>query len=301
MKTVLQSIQNLGFNPQEITLNATLQHLHAGKKDHWSGGQIERFVPVLTSLRFVHTPSKVCVMEFSNANPIVVDDEGAYWSSLKLPEGVEPSDAKRLMTGMLSEYRTLSGKLDSAYEMVENDPKVIASILAQKEELSLDLMRLVNYIDLGRKFFDTMLDLESDAANATRKDLMFERFKLTAAFESSPCPRELFLDLMQERRAGAWDVIGPIDYYQWFRRSEKLFDDQGNITPDSQARFTQAVKAWVATGGEPTQEWLENKKYWARRNFEVHPRHYPIVDALVEKVALEFRAESPAALKPPAP
>lgn len=292
MTSISQHLISQGVDPCAVKLQATLQHIAAGEKEHYTGVLVQEFKPVITTLDFVHEPTGQCLFKITNAGKRL-DDKEAYWAQMAVPTGIDPEHAKALMCGFLDHYRTLSGNLDSAYDMIEIDPAIIAGLLRKSERMELDFSALNRFIELDDQIFNSICDRErSPEREAELEQLTFEKFTFTSEFKQNPCTQEFLTGLRQEYIEGHYHAVGFDNFYDWFHKSTMMFDDAGQIKEDAKIGFERAVAAWTAAGGEPTQEWIEDKQYWARRNFEVHPRHAHLIDAFIREIALEFVASA---------
>lgn len=282
MNTVFKAIRDLGLDPSEITLQGTLRHIPAGTKDHYASGEVQVFEPALTTLNFMHPSQPIPMLTWRN-NGQEMTDPKAYWSHLETGPGIDADEARQLVTEFIERHRDLTGEMSDTYSKIENDPVHIQAILAASEVLEIKLAPLVRYVEIEDAIFDDMLHKLDPAVMDA---LHFEKFSLTPAYRKKPCDFDLFTQLRREYVSSDHIGLGMNHYYNWFRKSEALFDETGSLTQAAKDEFDAGLTAWATAENNVTPEKLQDKQKMARHNFRVHPRHALLIDEHVREIVL---------------
>lgn len=295
MNTILQALTDRGVNPDDTVLIATLRHVPAGDKEHYSGKTVDIFKPAASHLRVEHKDGGDPILTFACEGDSLVDDE-AFWANMKAPDGVNPADVVALALGLVSSHRNLVGSLAQTHEIIESDPTEIAKIKAQRDDLKIGLTHLTTFLEKDSAMFEAifagMMNDESKAeSDASHDQLRYERDSLLHVFLQRPCERELYDGLRKEYAESQHLGLGFDNYYNWFRRSEAKFATADGIPAETRDVMKYAMNAWLTVADQPTADWIESKKKLFFRNFEVHPRHREQVSAALDETLSGIQAE----------
>lgn len=141
-------------------------------------------------------------------------------------------------------------------------------------------------------YFDAIIDQDRERIDR----LSYENFTQTPIFKKYPCEFELYRQLMQEfwdARSAGLDFNG---YYNWFKRSEELFEG-GVLKPSFAEQLNQTVTRWLKHDQE-----RENILFLAKRNFHIHPRHIGVVEKFIDDMrAGKAEAETEGSETSPSP
>ena len=269
-----------------------MQHIHAGKKDHWREGEVDRFCPVATEIRFnapVGKKAPFMTLRWPGQSLI---DEKAFWSACSAPTGVLWDEAAEFAKVLVREHRVLTGQIKQTYELIEVRPTEIAKIRSMSDTLTIHCKQLVDFIAADDRIWELSFgQLWQSKDEATDDEDAFERalhekLCLTDTFIKAPCDIELFGSLYQEYRSGNYSAVGFDNFYTWFRQSELLLTPEGQFTDEAKDAIGTAINSWVtSTAADQSQERLDQHVYWAARNFKVHPHHRHLVVELVQQIA----------------
>lgn len=301
MNTIIQALTERGVNPDDTVLIATLRHVPAGEKEHYSGKMVDIFKPAASHLRVEHKNGGEPILTFACEGDSLVDDE-AFWVNMKAPEGVSPSDVVALALGLVSSHRNLVGSLAQTYEIIESNPAEIEKIKAQRVDLQIGLTHLTTFLEKDSAMFEAifagMMNEEAKAESDVAHDqLRYERDSLLHVFLQRPCERELYDELRKEYAESQHLGLGFDNYYNWFRRSEAKFATAEGIPAETRDVMKYAMNAWLTVADQPTADWIESKKKLFFRNFEVHPRHHDQVEAALAETLTGLQAERSVAAK----
>lgn len=301
--TLIDHLRNQGADTGDTQLKATVALLPAGGREHHTGQRVQVFHPVAITLAFQQTgagaPMAVarftgeCVAKRSDSQPSL--DVQAFDRQVELDGALrgEPAStlgaaAGRLMRELVAKHREITGRANNAHEHIEIDATSIARITAQRFELELGLERLAAYLALEDEWLSLLI--AGDGGKDRRAEIAFEKLMLRDDFVKQPCSRALYRELVLEFKDYCTSM-GFMDYYLWFRQSEALFDDAGDLKPETRAPMEQAVESWLSS--DSAADARENALYWANRNFSIHPRHRTRVEALVDEVIERSRQRAP--------
>lgn len=155
-------------------------------------------------------------------------------------------------------------------------------------DFRLEWQELVDLVRAEELFFDGLLD-DSDEKTG---EAAWIRFRYTRAFKEAPCTREEFDSIRQEFQASAYMTgMDLSDYYAWWRRSQEMMDGDA-IAATGLAQAGRLLDAW-SNDRDP-----KSLKYWLCRNLEVHPRHRPAFEQLVDERVAETAGDAPASPAP---
>lgn len=156
------------------------------------------------------------------------------------------------------------------------------------QDFRLDWQELVDLARADELFFDGLLD-DSDEKTG---EAAWIRFSYTRAFKEAPCARDEF-DAIQ-REFCASDYVGGMDlgdYYSWWRQSQKMMTG-AEVSENALAAAGRMLDAW-SNDRDP-----KSLKYWLCRNLEVHPRHRPAFEQLVDERVAATAGDAPASPAP---
>jgi len=303
LQALLTQLQSKNHPIESIQLVAEVALLPAGFRDHYSGQTVQSFLPVARSMKLVQKGDKgeeqtmLSTLTFG-ADRVVSKPKRAGLDTKDFDAHVQidgvlatrahsaglRAGAGLLMRQMVDLHREITGRVNAAYEHIEVDPFVIEQILAKRFTLTMDLARLVRYIDLNDQWFELLIEGEGPEAAAQRNRISYEKLLLRDDFISEPCTLDLFMELKAEFSGNKYAIgMDFMDYYLWFRRSEEKFDPDGSFKASERDAMVKVIDAWRDTSafgtGAQAREQIES---WANRNFKIHPRHRAQVAALVD-------------------
>lgn len=282
MNTILNAIRTLGLDPIDITVHATLKHLPAGTKEHYTGAQVPVFEPALTAIRFTHPSQETPVLAWRNSAEHM-EDKDAYLAQIQTEPGIDANEARELVAGFTVHYAALTGRHGGVHQIIENDPVLVQKVLDRSCDLKVELVPLLRLIEIESAMIDAII--EDDTLAMDRLD--FEKFSLSAMFRQMPCDFALYNELQQEYfSSGKHHAVGKDNYYSWFRQSEAMLDAEGQLSQAAKERFSDPLRAWATAENNLTPEKLEEKQRLARRLFSAHPRHAHLIDVYVHEIAL---------------
>lgn len=134
-------------------------------------------------------------------------------------------------------------------------------------------------IDDFQRLDDEWLDSLLSGDDKKTYELEWQRFRLSTAFEKTPCSRETY-DMLRTALAdgGHLRTMDFGQYYDWFVRSSVKVDAEGAPTPEAAAEAVRIVDAWLTGTMDATQ-----MKYWLCRNLSIHPVHRAGFEAIVDE------------------
>ena len=291
-----------GISAKGIELVATVALLPAGERTHYTDQRVKVFHPVSVQLDFVQLDTEKLVAGARFDAPSVkrkkdssLLDQQHFDRHVRLDGALADAETSAPVVGLLmrelvDKHREITGQVSSAFEHIETDPQVIDQITAKRFQLKIGLERLARYIALDDEWFDLLIEGDDPRAERRIKQLNFEKLMLQEGFIQQPCSQGLYEELRAEFVSEGY-LVGMqfMDYYQWFRRSEALFDDAGRITGDTRAEMERVITDWHATDKDKAT-FRENTCYWVCRNFEIHPRHREAVGCFIDEVASQLSA-----------
>lgn len=297
VQSLINHLKDNGIDTTRTKLVATVALLPAGDRDHYSGKRVKVFHPVAVRLEFMQPGHErpIIAARFNAsdvkkrdvASPLLdIDDFNAHVQLEGAPAGASrfTGPIATLMRELVSKHREITGEVSAAYEHIEVDPLAMDQITSQRFGLDIDLERLAKYIALEDERFALLCDIKNAKTEARFNEIGFEMLMLQEGFIKQPCSRELYNELRREFVAqGYVTSMDFMDYYQWFRRSEALFDVSGQLTGGTRNGMEMAIKAWNASGGNK-DNLRKSASFWANRNFNIHPRHREAVERFIDEV-----------------
>ena len=184
------------------------------------------------------------------------------------------------MREIVDKHREITGQISSAYEHIEVDPAVITQITSKRFKLQIGLERLAKYLALDDEWFDLLCHCDGSESKIRMGEIEFEKLMLKEGFIKQPCSRDLYTQLRTEFvELGYVRGMEFMEYYQWFRRSEGIFEASGKISDESAAAMDTVIRSWHASGNSS-----DDIRYWLNRNFKIHPRHRDAVSHFIDVV-----------------
>lgn len=306
VSNLIDHLKGRGVDTAQTHLVATVALVPSGERDHWRGGQVKVFSPVAVCLEFVQARGTVDGVQASRvAIAIARFEADAVKRSASDSSLLEAADFNRhvrlegdlagvealapaagtLMRELVDKHREITGVVSAAYEHIEVDPSEICRITSKRFTLEIGLERLAKYLDLDSEWFELLCEAQSPETEARFQQIGFEKLMLKQGFIDQPCSQDLYNDLRREfSKEGYSTSMDFMDYYQWFRRSEAKLGSDGRFTSEARATIVPTLRRWHADGKE---DYRESARYWASRNFKVHPRHRKAVDLLIDEVIAE--------------
>lgn len=139
-------------------------------------------------------------------------------------------------------------------------------------EFRLAWQELVDLMRAEELCFESLLEDSDEKVG----EAAWIRFRYDRAFKETPCTQVEFEAIRQEFRASSYVTSMDLsDYYSWWRRSQNIMDGDA-IAAAGLAKAGRMLDAW-ANDQDP-----RSLKYWLCRNLEVHPRHKPAFEQLVD-------------------
>lgn len=145
-------------------------------------------------------------------------------------------------------------------------------------------------IDDFKRIDDEWLDALLSGDDAKTYELEWQRFRLSAVFDKTPCDRETY-DRLRTALAdgGHLRTMDFGQYYNWFVESSVKVDAEGAPTPEAAAEAERIVDVWL-TGTMDAKQ----MKYWLCRNLSIHPVHREGFEAIVDEKTVSPRPTPPA-------
>lgn len=296
---LMQHLRAMGCDTSQMRLVANVGLLAAGERDHYSGKRVQSFLPVALRMDFVSIGSDQPVASaFYKGTTVAADGDlrtplkKAFVGHVRL-DGVLAGAGKHLnavadmMLALVAGHRTITGQISAAYEHIELDPAEIARILRNRFTLEIGLERLTRYMALDEEFFELLCERDdSPESRARLARNTYEKLVLREAFIKQPCTFEFYLELSKHARDNN-RLVGMdfADYYQWFRRSEENFDQQGDFKKERAEAIKHVIDIWKANGMD-----FEAIRSGIKRNFKIHPWHQPKLFRFIDAVLTEEAA-----------
>jgi hypothetical protein len=147
----------------------------------------------------------------------------------------------------------------------------------------MNFLRMVNYLHLDEQLLSCLWECAESEVDARMHELRYRKHMLEEPFVAQPCTREQYDGVMASYRSGRGSGLDFSTYYKWYRRSEALFDAEGNVEPETAKAMSKAILVWHQqdSGKDDVRA---STSYWANRNFEIHPMHKDRVERFIDTV-----------------
>lgn len=241
-----------GSDAEGLVIAGVVGLSFAETKDLYSGGKVDEYRKVVLSLHLMR--EEEIVLSLSPDSPVFADT--AKW--------LERINQLPLYTKLVT----------------HGDPAP-----TDQSGFAIPLKKANILASADKAFYQALMSGDE----ARLEEVAWIRFQQSKAFERDPCSREFFLDLRKEFIALSYlGTLGFSDYYNFYRRSARHLDDDGNLKPETLAQANSMLDAW---SGQDT----ESHRYWLIRNLDVHPRHrapfYALIDARASAAKPEDAAD----------
>lgn len=141
------------------------------------------------------------------------------------------------------------------------------------QDFRLAWQEMIDLVRAEELFLEGIVEDSDDKSD----EAAWIRFRYTPDFKDDPCSRSEFDDIWSEFKTSKFVAsMGVAQYYAWWRRSQTMMDGEA-LTGSALAQAERMLEAWKNDNDS------RSLKYWLSRNLEVHPRHQPAFERLVDE------------------
>jgi hypothetical protein len=140
---------------------------------------------------------------------------------------------------------------------------------------SFPYVKIDDFLRLDDEWFESLVSGDEKQTY----ELGWQKFRLTEAFEKTPCDRGTYDTLKAAFvDGGHLRSMDFGEYYNWFVRSSVKVDADGAPTPEAADEAEQIVDVWL-TGSLDAKQ----MKKWLCRNLSIHPVHQAGFEAIIDE------------------